>query len=114
MRVDHVVVPLVDRQVDRLADGAAGVVQERRHVRQLDEVAEVLDRPVAAAVVEIADERRAVRGREHRVGAADLDVVRRVAGDLRERRRRRRLDELAAEPTREAHALAVDVGPGAR
>ena len=89
MRVDHVVVPLVDRQVDGLADGAARVVQERRHVRELDEVAKVLDRPVAAPVVEVAHERRAVGGREDGVRAADLDVVRRVARHLREARRAR-------------------------
>ena len=58
--VDHVEMPLVDRQVDRLADRAAGVVQRRRHVGQLDEVAEVLDVRVAPALVEVADERRAV------------------------------------------------------
>ena len=83
-------------------------------VGELHEVAEVLDRPVAAPVVEVADERRAVGGREDRVAAADLDVVGRVARDLRERRRRRRLDDAAAQAAREAHALAVDVGAGVR
>ena len=112
VRVDHVVVPLVHRHVDGLADGAARVVQERRHVGQLDEVAEVLDRAVAAPVVEIADERRAVGRCEHGVRAADLDGVHRVAGDLREGRRGGRLHDAAGEPAREAHPLAVDVGAG--
>ena len=100
VRVDHVVVPLVHRKVDRLAHRAARVVQERRRVRELHEVAEVLDRAVAAATVEVADERRAVRRREHGRRAPQVDGVRRVAGDLVELARRRRLDELAGE-TRE-------------
>jgi hypothetical protein len=54
--VDHVEVPLVDRQVDRLADRAAGVMESGGHVGQLDEVAEILDARVAAALVEVADE----------------------------------------------------------
>ncbi len=110
MRIDHVVMALVDRHVDRLADGAARVVQERRQVRQLDEVAEVLDRPVAAPVVEVADERRAVGRREHGVRPADLDGVNRVPCHLREGRGSRRLHDLPGEAAREAHALAVDVG----
>ena len=44
--------------------------------------------------------------------AADLDGVHRVAGDLREGRRSRRLHDAAGEPAREAHPLAVDVGAG--
>ena len=110
VRVDHVVVPLVDGDVDGLADGASRVMEERRHVGELHEVAEVLDRPVAATVVEVAHERGAVRGSEHGVHAADLDVVRGVARDLGELGRCGRLDELARESTREPHALAVDVG----
>ena len=71
-----------------------------------------VERRVAAAGVEIVHERRAVVGREHGRVAADRDVVRRVAGVLGVRRRRRRLDERAAQPAREAHPLAVDVGAG--
>ena len=108
VRVDHVEVPLVDRHVDRLADRAAGVVQPRRRVRELHEVAEVLDRPVPAAAVEVADERRAVGRREDRPVPAEDDVVRAVPGDLGELRRRRRLDERAAQAAREPHPLAVD------
>ena len=108
VRVDHVEVPLVDRHVDRLADRAAGVVQPRRRVGELHEVAEVLDRPVPAAAVEVADERRAVGRREDRPVPAEDDVVRAVPGDLRELRRRRRLDERAAQAAREPHPLAVD------
>ena len=41
MGVDHVEMPLVDRDVDRFADGASAVVQPWRVVGELDEVLEV-------------------------------------------------------------------------
>ena len=72
VRVDHVVVPLVDRQVDRLAHRAARVVQERGRVGELHEVPEVLDRAVAAAPVEVAHERGAVGRRKHGGAAPDV------------------------------------------
>ena len=53
-----------------------GMVDRRRHVGELHEVAEILDGGVAAALVEVADEGRAVDRREHRVLAADRDVAR--------------------------------------
>ena len=67
VRVDHVEVPLVDGDVDRLAHRPATVVEMRRQVRELHEVPEVLDRAVTPALVEIADERGAVVRREDRV-----------------------------------------------
>ena len=73
---------LLTGHVDRLAHRATGVVQVRVQVRQLDEVLEVGERRVAAAVVEVVDERRAVVGREHGGVAADLHRVGRVAGVL--------------------------------
>ena len=79
---------------------------------ELHEVLEVGERGVAAAVVEVVGERRAVVGREHGGVAADLHVVLRVAGVLGVRRRRRGLHDLAAHAAREAHAVAVDVGAG--
>ena len=113
VRVDHVVVPLVHGQVDRLAHRAAGVVQVRGRVRELHEVAEVLDRAVAPAAVEVAHERRAVRRREHGGVAADVHGVRGVAGDLVELTRRGRLHELARQPAWEPHTLALDLAPRA-
>ena len=112
MAVDHVEVALVDRQVDRLADGPAAVVQVGRQVGQLHEVAEVLDGPVAAPAVQVAHERRAVGRREDRAHAADVDVARRVAGDLPEVVRGGGLDDGPAHAAREADPLAVDVGAG--
>ncbi len=109
VRIDHIEVALVDRHVDRLADGAAGVVQVGAHVRELHEVLEVLDRSVAPAVVEVADERRAVVRGEDRVRIADLDAPFGVSGVLGEDSGRACPDDLAAHPAGEPHAIAVDI-----
>jgi hypothetical protein len=88
VRVDHLEVALVDRQVDRLAHRAAGVVDERAGVGELHEIAEILDGAVAAALVEIVDEGRAVDRREDGGVAADRHRAGGVARDLRELARR--------------------------
>ena len=110
VRVHHVEVALVDGHVDRLAHRAARVVQVGRGVGQLHEVLEVGQRGVAAAAVEVVDERRAVVRRQHRGVAADLDVARRVAGVLRVDGGRLLGDDRPAHATREAHPVPVDVG----
>ena len=110
--IDHVEVPLVHGHVDRLADRAAAVVEVRRQIGQLHEVAEVLDRAVAAAAVEVAHEGRAVVRREDGVRIADPDAPLGVPCVLGEHARRGGLDDLAAHPAREADALALDVGTG--
>jgi len=84
VRVHHVEVALVDRHVDRLAHRAARVVQPGRGIGELDEVAEVLERAVAAPAVEVRHERRAVSGGKHRVACADLDAPRGIARVLGE------------------------------
>ena len=109
--VDHVEMALVDRHVDRLADRAAGMVQPGRGLRELHEVPEVLDRAVAAALVEIHDEGRAVGRREDDALAADLDRVGRVARMLGELGRRG-LQDLAQHARLELHQHAVDLGAG--
>ena len=113
MAVDHVEVALVDRQVDRFAQGAPGVVQAGREPGELHEVAEVLDRRVAAAFVEVADERGAVGRREHHVRSADAGAALGVARVLHELGRRGVGHELAGEAAGDPDALAGDVGPGA-
>ena len=110
--VDHLEMALVDGQVDRLAQRAAAVVERVARVGQLHEVAEVLDRGVAPALVEVVDERRAVGRHEDHVRVADLDAAGRVAGTLGEDARGRGLDERAAHAAREADPLAFDVGAG--
>ena len=108
VRIDHVEVALVDRHVHRLAHRPARVVEMRRHVGELHEVPEVLDRAVAAAAVQVAHERRAVVRGEDRVHPADLDVPFRVARVLGELAWRGRLDDRAAHPAREPDPLPVD------
>ena len=103
---------LVHRQVDRLANRAAAVVDRVGHVGQLHKVLEVVQGGVAAAFVEVAHKGRAVRRREHGVFAADDHVVRRVAGVLREFARCAGLHDGAAHAARKAHALAGDLGTG--
>ncbi len=112
MAVNHVEVALVDRQVHGLADRAAGMVQARAHVGELHEIAEVLDRGVAPALVEVADERRAVGRHQHRAIAADPDAAVGVAGMLGEFLRCRRLDDGAAEASRKTHAFSIHVRAG--
>ncbi len=60
MAVHHVEVTLVDRQVYGFTDGAAGVVYPGAQVSQFHEIAEVLDRRIAPAAIEVAHERRTV------------------------------------------------------
>ena len=110
--VDHLEMALVDRQVRGLAQGAAAVVERRARVGQLHEVAEVLDRRVAPAVVEVVDERRTVGRHEDHVRVADHDAALGVAGTLREAPGRRGLHQRAAHPALEADARALDVGAG--
>ena len=79
-------------------------------VVDLHEPAEVVDRRVAAAGVEVVHERRAPGGAEHGVAAAEPDGVRGVSRVLGELARRVRLDDAPAHSGLEAHALAVHVG----
>ena len=51
VRIDHIEMTLVHRHIGRLANGAAGMVQPGAGISELDEIAEVLDRAVAAALV---------------------------------------------------------------
>ena len=101
---------LLAGDVDRLAHDAARVVQVRNRVVDLHESAEVVDRRVAPAGVEVVHKRRAPGWAEYGVIAADLDGVRGIARVLGELARRARLDDPAAHPRLEAHALAVHVG----
>ena len=111
MRVDHLEMPLVDRQVDRLAHRAAGMVDIGAQIGELDEVLEVLERAVAAALVEVVDEGRAVIGREHHRVAADEHVALGIARVLHVLRGRRGA-ELPRQAARKAHPLALDVAAG--
>ena len=86
----------------------------RRHVGQLHEVAEVLDRAVAPPVVQVADERRAVVRGEDRVHPADLDVPLRVPRVLGELARRARLDDRRHIPRGKRTRSPSTVAPASR
>ncbi len=92
--------------------GAPGVMQRRRHVGQLHEIAKVFEGCVATPVVEIADEGRSVGWGEDGMRSTDAHAARRIARVLHEFGRRRPLDQRAAEPARKADALAVDHSSG--
>ena len=111
MRVHHLEVPLVDRQIDRLAHRAAGMVDMRAQIGELDEVLEVFERPVAAAFVEVVHERRAVIWRKHHRVTADRDVAVGIARVLHVLRRRGGA-QAPRQAARETNPLALDVATG--
>ena len=103
---------LVDRNVDGFANRAAGMMQRRRHVGELDEVLEVFERSVTPAVLQVADERRPVGRHEDQVLATDLDRTGGVARVLGELRADRCLDNRFRQTAREPDPFAIDIGAG--
>src|ERR1700722_8623601 len=101
--------PFVDGQVDRLADGAAGVMQRGRHVGEFHEITEVLDLRVAAALVQAAYEGGAIGRRENCAIAADDNRAGRIARVLGELLGGGASDDGPAKTARKADALALDV-----
>ena len=112
VRVHHVKVALVDREVNRLTNRAAGVVNRIGGVGQFHKILEVGDGGVATAMVQVAHKRRAVGRCEHGVFATDDHVVGRVAGVLGELTGGRCLNQRAAHATGHAHPLALHVRTG--
>src|SRR5208283_388621 len=88
MRGDHVEVALVDGNVDRLANRAAGMVQPWDRIGELHKILEIAQRSVSAPAFEITHERRAVGGSEDHAPVANLERAFRIAGVLDEGRRR--------------------------
>ena len=80
--VDHVEVAGVRGQVGRFDHGAAGMVQVRAEIGQLDDVVKVLERSLTAATRLVVDKGRAVDGRKADIAAAQDHVVGRVARQL--------------------------------
>jgi hypothetical protein len=112
MAVDHVEMPLVDRQIDRLAHRAARMMERGRHIGELHEILEVGDGRIAAAAIEVAHEGRAIDRREDRGIAADLHVPLRVAGVLDVLLRGRFLHDRAGQAAREMDAGPLHIGAG--
>ena len=75
---------------------------------ELDEIAEVLDGAVAAALVEIHHEGRTVGRRKDHALAADLDAVGRIAGVLGEACRGG-FQDLAQHARLEPHQQTIDI-----
>ena len=66
---------------------------------------------VAAPLLDVVDEGRAIDRREDEIAAAHLDRSLGIACELREGSRRGR-HQVTREPAREAHPLTVDIGAG--
>ena len=80
MRQHHIQMPFVDRNIRRLADCAARVVQPGAAIGQLHEVLKILQRRIAAATLEIGDKGRSIAGHQDNIVTAQRDGVGRVAG----------------------------------
>ena len=103
----HVQVTDGDGQVDGLADDAARMVETPDLVVHPGEVAEILDRRIAATTVEIVNERRSeTRAEDHRI-AAHTNAVFGIAGVL-DKRSGRRANPVAAPAGIEPDAFAID------
>ena len=111
MRQQHVEMPLVHRHVGRLAHRAARMVQPLRRVGELHEVAEILDRRIAPAVLVVPHERRPVDRRQHQVAPADRHVALRIPRPLHVFARRGRTQP-PRQPLRQMHPVAAHVGTG--
>ena len=111
MRRDHVEMPLADRNVDRLADCAAGMVQPGDSIGKLHEILEVGERAVAPAAVDVLHERRAVGRRKRHIVPAEVKRSLRIARVLHESARGG-CENRPQESGRKANAFAIDVRAG--
>src|SRR6185437_13322780 len=85
-----------------------GEVNGRRHVSQLDEIDQILERAVAPPALDVAHERRAADRGEHRSISAEAHVALGVAREQREFRRCGG-KQPARQPAWYVHALALHV-----
>ncbi len=89
MREQHVQMPLVHRNICRLAHRAARMVQPLRHIAKFHEVAEIFHSRIAPTAFGIMHEGRAIHRGQHHVLAANIHRPLRIAGMLGIRRRSR-------------------------
>ena len=66
MRIDHLEVTLCHRQIDRLANGTAGMVKTGMHIDEFHEIAEIIHRGITALTLKITNKWRAIDRRKHR------------------------------------------------
>jgi hypothetical protein len=109
MGIEHVEMALVGRQVHRLTDHAAGMMQPGNRLVQFHQRGEIVIAGVAAAAVEIVHEGWPPGGAEHRAVAAQLHCVAGIARVLVKFPWRRCLYGAAAEARLEAHPLTLHV-----
>jgi hypothetical protein len=83
-------------------------MERRRQIGKLVEVLEIVERAVAALIVEVAHIGRAIHRHEHAVRPADADAARRVAGVERELRRDGR-HQLQEERTVDPDPMAAHI-----
>ena len=82
VREQHVQVALLHLHIIGFNQGAAVVVNLRRHVCQLGKILEVLQRGQTPPVLVVRHKGRAVHGRKHGALPANVHVARRVARQL--------------------------------
>ncbi len=100
-----------DRHVDRLDDRPAGDVHGRRHVVELLQCVQIVERRVTPLAVEVAHERGAVGRRHHGMAVADRDRALGIARVVHVRRRDL-ADQFEQFVAAETHEIAVDLGAG--
>jgi hypothetical protein len=79
---------LADRHIARFTNHQATMMQIREHIGQLDQFLETIQIPIASALLQIADEWRAVDGGKYLISSADDHITRSVARNLGELPRR--------------------------
>ena len=107
--VQHVVVALVDRQINWLADGATRVMNSWCHVSEFDEIFKIFDGRVASAFIEVMDKGRAIRGHQHGALTANGHTASGVSRMLHILARRTRLNDLPAHACWKADPRPVDL-----
>ena len=107
--VQHVVVALVDRQINWLADGATRVMNPWRHVSELDEIFKIFDGRVATAFIEVMDKGRAIGGHQYGSLTANGHIASGVARMLHILAWRTRLNNLPAHASWKADPRPVDL-----
>ena len=110
MGVNHVEVALVDRYIDRLANGAARVVQAWRGVGQLYKILKIFQGRVASAFIDVVNEGTAICRHEDSIFTADLDIALRVARVLGVFGGCGCLNDGTAKTARETRGDTIDLG----
>ena len=111
-RIGDPQMPLADRMIVRLDNVMGRRMQRRQHVAELVKHRQIVQRRVAAHIVQVAQKGRPGHRDEHRVPPSQPQVAGRVAGRIGEVRRDRR-DQVADQPPVGKDGLADHPGPGA-